>query len=119
MSSILNKNYRVSPGQHGTSVIEETGRCHASERADIEADICRRYQLIPYPNAAGVVLKALDGSNPQIQQIRPTTFSGDKFKCVKVEGYCNPFAPEQTGGTHNGKAILAYYIRWQQVGDIA
>lgn len=117
--TIISTNYRVSPGPHGTFVIEQTGRCTETERSSIEADVCRRYQLIPFPNASGVVLKSLDGTNPQVEDIRPSTFSGDRFSCVKVEAYCNPMAPKQTAGTYNGRYILAYYIRWQQVGDVA
>lgn len=117
--AIVSYNMRLSPGSFGTTVIEETGRCTASERTAIEAEVTRRFQLVPYPNANGVVLKSLDGTNPVVQDVRPETFRGDKFRCVKVEAYCNPLAPEQEGGDYNGHAILSYYIRWQQVGDVA
>ena len=117
--TILNENYRVSPGQYGLKVIEQTGRCTANERADIEANCTRRYTLVPLPNAAGALFKSLDGTTPKIFDGRPITFEGAKYVVVKVEGYCNPFAPVQEGGTYDGNAILSYYIRWQEVGDVA
>ena len=117
--TILNENYRVSPGQYGLRIVEISGRCTASERADIEANCTRRYTLVPLPNAAGAVFKSFDGTTPKVVEIRPSTFSGTRFTCVKVEGVCNPFAPSQEGGTYRGHAILGFLKRYQEVGDVA
>ena len=117
--SILNTNYRVSIGQYGLRVIEVTGRCTRIERSDVEADCCRRFDLVPLPNSNGAILKSLDGSTPRMVRIRPDTFSGDQYKCVKIEGLVNPMAPAQSGGSHTGQIILSYYIKYQEVGAIA
>lgn len=118
--SKFSARYHVSRDGNGLAVIEETGRCYPSDRASIEANVTWRYQMITLPQAAGAVLKALDGTAPRVQSVTPTTFtSGGSFRCVKVAAWCTPFAPVQTGGDHSGQAILSYVIRYQQVGGVA
>lgn len=117
--TVLNENYRVSQGQYGLRVIEITGRCTAAERTNIEKNCTRRFGLVALPNAAGAIFKSLDGTTPKVVEIRPSTFSGKYITCVKTEGYVNPFAPIQEGGTYTGKAILYFYKRYQEVGDVA
>jgi hypothetical protein len=117
--TILNANYRISIGQFGLRVIEITGRCTASERSSIEGGCTARFQLEPLPNMAGAVLKSLDGTTPTICSITPPTFSGGTIQCVKIEGFINPFAPAQEGGTYVGQTILSFVERYQEVGSVA
>ncbi len=116
--TILNENYQVMTDAHGLYVIELRGRCTHEERSGIEANCTRRYRMIPLPNAAGAVLKALDGTVPAIVEVSPPTLNGT-YNCVKVDGRCNPLAPTQDGGPYDGKTILAFYVRYQQVGGTA
>lgn len=116
--TILNSNYQIESGEYGSAIITITGRCTADEITAIEADCCRDYKLIKIPNASGVIFKALDGSNPSTTTITPSTF-GKSYTCVKVDGRCNPLAPVQTGGTYNGKAVLRFMKRYQEVASLA
>lgn len=115
--TILNENYSIEPGEHGTVRIAITGRCTADEALDIETDCCRRYELVPVPASRAVIFKALDGTTPEQVQITPPTV-GRTYNCVKVEGYVNPLAPVQTGGSYSGNAILRFYMLYQQVGAL-
>lgn len=117
--SIIDRKYSVTPGAHGLFQIEVTGRCTADERAAIEAGCTRRFELIPLPQMAGAVLKSLDGTNPIIVEVTPSTLTGSKYNCVKIEGVCNPFAYRQADGPYVGKTILRYLIRYQQVGGVS
>jgi hypothetical protein len=117
--SVINSNYQVSVGQFGLRVIEVTGRCTREERAAIEANVTRRYDLVPLPNSGGAILKTLDGSTPRVVEILPDTFKGQRFRCVKVSGVVNPMAPEQHGGSYSGRTILRFAMRYQEVGGVA
>lgn len=113
----LNKNYSIEPGEHGTIRITITGRCTPDEVADIEADCCRRYELVPVPRSTSVIFKSLDGVSPSAVSITPATI-GKSYTCVKVDGYVNPFAPVQPAGTHIGQAILRFTEVYQQIGNV-
>ena len=115
----INQNYEQSRDEHGLAIIEETGRCLGTDAADIEADCTRKYQMTPLPNASGAILKSMDGTQPRIIEVEPPTLTNRRYRCVKVDAYTNPLAPEQTAGTYSGSTILQYYIRWQEVGDVA
>jgi len=117
--AILNTNYAVIEDEHGLMVIEATGRCTADERAGIEADCTRRFKMVPLPNAAGAILKAMDGTGAKIVEIEPDTLTGARYRCVKVRGSCNPMAYTQPAGAHAGKTILTFYLRYQQVSGVA
>lgn len=106
---------RISTGEHGLAVIEETGLCENGDRAGIESGCTRRYIMEPIPQAQGAVLKPLDGTSATVYEVTPLTISRT-YSCVKVDARCNPFAALQPGGDFNGKYVLAYYIKWQQVG---
>ena len=109
----------MSRDQFGLAIIEETGRCFASDREDIEQGCCWRYQLVSLPQVAGAVLKALDGTRPSTVEILPSTFEGAPYVCVKVGAWVNPFAPVQEGGYADGNSVLHYTIRYQEVGSVA
>lgn len=120
--TILNRNYRIESGEHGAAVITITGRCTADELTAIEAGCCRRYSLVPIPNSSGVVFKALDGSNPALVNITPSTAGSTiakTFTCVKVDARCNPMTAIQTAGPNSGKAILSFMQRYQEVDSVA
>lgn len=117
--SIFSKQFRVSKGEYGSFVIEETGRATSDERAALELGVCGRYELVAIPNAAGVILKSLDGTCPGITTLTiPGT--GGVYTCVKVSAVVNPMAPSQpaTHPAYPGKIIIRYTIVYQQVGGI-
>jgi len=116
--AIRQKNYEIREGAHGTRIVTMRGECTPDEREGMEQNVCRRYRLITIPNAAGVILKALDGSNPKPESVTPTT-TGHTFTAVKIAATVNPFAPTQTGGTYSGNAVLSYEVTYQEVGNIA
>jgi hypothetical protein len=109
--------YRKEPSEHGTWVLEETGWCLDSDAAGIEAGCTKRYKLVAIPNAAGAVMKVLDGTNPALVAVRPTTYALT-YLCVKVLGQVEPLAPSHSGGLANDHAVLSYRIRYQQVGGV-
>jgi hypothetical protein len=109
------KQYRKEPGEYGSYVIEETGLCLGGDVQAVETGILTRFKLIPIPNAKGAVLKVLDGSNPTIIQVKPSTYD-KSYQCVKVAGYVNPFAAAQPGGLFQGKTVLIFTIKYQTVG---
>lgn len=113
----IESNYSLAPGEHDSFVITETGRCDGSAEtvAAIMEGCCRRYVLEPLPQARGVVLKPLDGTQPQVVSVRPPTI-GRTFRCVKVQGFVTPYAPRQDGGLYSGKTVLAFTRVWQSVG---
>ncbi len=113
--TILNKNYQIEPAEHGTVRITITGRCTPDEVTSIEGNCCRRFEIVPVPRSNSVVFKALDGTTPVQQSITPPTI-GRTYTCVKTEGYCNPFAPQQTGGAQIGQAILRFFEQYQSIG---
>lgn len=117
--SELNRNYRVEAGAYGLKMIEVTGRCTETERTRIEGNCTHRYELVPLPNASGAILKSLDGTTPRVVDVRPETFMGRPYQCVKIEGVCTPLAPEQDGGRWTGHAILSFLMRYQEVGGVA
>jgi hypothetical protein len=109
--------YRKSIGEYGMYVIEETGLCLQVDCAGIEAGTVSRYQMVPIPASRGAIMKVLDGSVPGVVMVRPSTYALE-YACVKVLGQVDPFAPAQDGGPLAGQTVLAYSIRWQQVGGI-
>lgn len=111
------KQFRKSPGEHGTFVIEESGLCTPDEAADIEGGCTRRFALTALPQARGAIMKVLDGTTPSTVNVRALTYDIN-YRCVKVHGQVDPFAPEQEFGTYIGEAILSYVIRYQQVGGV-
>ena len=117
--AILESKYRVSYDQYGMRVIEVTGRCTSNEDSGIRRGCTRKYRMVEIPNSVGAILKPMDGTKPRVENVTPPTI-GSRVKCVKVEGYTNPFAPIQPGGSsYSGYAILTYYIRYQEVTDVA
>ena len=113
---ILNSNWAIRAGQYGLKVIEVEGRCTPDNAANIERDCTHRYVLEPIPNASGAVLKSLDGTNPKVVNVKPST-TNTSYQCVKVEGIVNPFAPSQDGDhPQSGDPILRFHMRYQQVG---
>lgn len=117
--SFLNKNYNLAPDQFGLTVITETGRCTADEKSAIESNVTRRHEMVPIPNASGAIMKSLDGGTPLIVSVTPATMTNKEYRCVKIEGVCNPMAPVQTGGTHSGSAICRYRKVFQEVGGLS
>lgn len=119
--SVLEQKWIVDlDPQTGLFVFVVTGRCTSDERADIEANVTRRYEMVTLPNAGGAVLKSLDGSTPFLVEVEPPTMGGAVYTCVKVEGACTPFAPAQpVGSPYAGKTILSYRMRYLQVGGVA
>jgi hypothetical protein len=106
-------------GPHGSRIITVTGRC-SGDSATVNAileNVVTRYQLEPIPQARGVILKALDGSDPEIYEITPSTI-GKTWNCVKIAANVTPMAPTQTGGVFNGKSVLVFEQVYQQVGVI-
>jgi hypothetical protein len=99
----------------GSFVIEETGLCLRGDVAAIESGIVTRFKLIPLPNAAGFIIKILDGTNPAVTVVRPSTYDA-AYKCIKTSAMANPFAAAQDGGPLEGKTVLIYAILWQSVG---
>jgi len=116
--SIIDEKYVIEPGMHGTVIITKTGRCTHDEAADIEADCTRRFELVVFPQADGVVLKSMDGSTPSVVDVTPPTV-GVTYRCVKVEGRVTHFAYTQPAGPYTGKKILKYIIKYQQVGAVS
>ena len=115
----LNKNYKCQRGEYGLLIITETGRCTEDEQSTIEANAVRDFVLEPLPNASGAILKSLDGTQPTVSYIQPSTMNKKIYKCVKIEGIVNPFANTQASGPHSGKAIHAYSIVYQEVGGVS
>lgn len=112
------QQYRMTEGQYGLMVIQETGLCLAADAPAIESGCTRRFELVPVPNASGAVLKSLDGTAPQMTMIKPDT-TAQTYRCVKAGGVCNPYAPVQTDGPLKGQAVLIYQVTWQQVGGVS
>lgn len=111
------QQFRKSQGEHGTFVLEESGLCTPDEAYGIEGGCTKRFALTALPQACGAVLKVLDGTTPTIVAITPLTY-GNVYRCIKVHGQVEPFAPAQEFGTYINKAILSYVIRYQQVGGV-
>ena len=107
--------YRKETGEYGSYILEETGLCLSADVAAIETGILTRFKLIPLPNAKGAVLKVLDGSNPAVVSIKPSTYDRT-YSCVKIQGFVNPFAAAQDGGPLQGKTVMIYTVRYQTVG---
>jgi hypothetical protein len=116
--SILNSNYRIETGDFGLAVITRTGRCTPDEVTGIEANVIRRWDLVPIPHQRGAVLRVLDGTTVVYYTVTPPTVA-KSYTCVKVSGRCNPFAAAQPGGTYSGLAILSFEERYQEVGAVA
>jgi hypothetical protein len=115
----ISQNYSVETGEHGLMVITIVGRATADLAAAIEAGVCRRYRLVPYPAATGAVLKVLDGSSAVAQTVTVPNTSRS-YTCVKVRGEANPLAPTQAAGMpYAGQAIVRFVLRYQQVGRLA
>lgn len=109
--------YRKSIAEYGLYIIEETGLCLQADCAGIEGGTVSRYQMVPIPASRGAIMKVLDGSIPMVVRVRPSTYPLE-YPCVKVLGQVDPFAPAQDGGPLSGQTVLAYTIRWQQVGGV-
>ena len=115
--AIISTNYRVSQGEHGLLVIEASGRATSDERAALEANVLTRYQLVPYPAAAGAVCKVLDGS--QARRYRIVLPTGASVTCVKVGAEVNPMAPAQAADMpYAAKKIVRFSCRYQQIGRV-
>jgi hypothetical protein len=123
----LEKKYHLETDQYGLALITITGRCTEDERDGIEEDCTRRYKMETMPNAAGAILKSLDGTNPQVVTITPSTWAtviswgaaGPAYQCVKVDGRCNPHAYQQAAGPFAGHTILTFLLKYQEVGGVA
>jgi len=116
--AILDESYEVAVDSLGLALIEVTGRCTEDEAADIEGDCTKRYEMVALPNASGAILKSLDGTVPQLVEVEHP-LSGRSYNCVKVLGIANSFAPAQVGGPYDGNKILAFMIRYQEVGGVS
>jgi len=117
--SRLNENYKLSTDEYGLAIIEITGRCTSGEASTIEGNCTRRYKMVPMPNASGAVLKSMDGSVPIVVTVTPSTMPGRNYRCVKVDGRVNPFAPQQEGGEASGSTVLFFMEKYQEVGGVA
>lgn len=115
----LGEKYKVSRGQYGLAVIEYIGLCTDDEATDLLADCTRQFELVGIPNAAGAILKAMDGTQPRVVDIAPTTTPGQKFRCVKIDAIVNPYTYLQSSGPWAGYYINSFLIVYQQVGDVA
>ena len=116
----LEQKYHLSTDtSNGLAVIEVTGRCTQDEVPGVEAGCTRRYTLVTLPNASGAVLKSLDGTQPAIYMVTPSTMPTRTYQCVKVDGRCNPHAYKQKDGPFAGYMIVSYYIKYQEVGGIS
>ena len=115
----IEKKYRVEQGEFGSYRITQFGRCSGDQNTikQIEEKCTRVFTLIQIPNSKGVVFKSLDGTEPVIIEVEPTTMGGRKYRCVKIYGRCTPFAPVQEYGEYAGVAVMQYEIVYQQVGD--
>jgi len=111
------KHFEKSPGEFGLLVITETGWCKPQDAGEIEGNCTKRYKLVALPNAAGAIMKVLDGTNALMSIVAPLT-DDQSYTCVKVHGEVQPLAPEQNGGWANGSAALEYKIVYQQVGGV-
>jgi hypothetical protein len=54
-----------------------------------------------------------------IVMVTPSTMPTRSYRCVKVDGRCNPHAYQQAAGPYAGYMILTFMIRYQEVGGIA
>jgi hypothetical protein len=115
--SFFARQFRKSPGEYGTFVIEESGLCTADESVRLEAGCTKRFTLEPLPQARGAIMKVLDGTTPYVVGVQPLTYT-NVYRCVKIHAQVDPFAPAQEFGPYSGKAILAYTIRYQEVGGV-
>lgn len=120
MNMYIERSYRTDQGEFGTKRIIQFGRCDGSQEtiAAVENGVTTSYELIQWPNARGVTLKALDGIVPSVVEIAPPTMSGRKYSCVKIGAKVTPFAALQPGGVFEGSTVLEYEIIWQQVGAV-
>lgn len=115
--AIISRNYRVTQGDHGLLLIEASGRATSDERAEIEADVVTRYQLVPYPAARGAMLKVLDGSSAR--QFTVALPTGRNVTCIKIAGEVNPMAYTQGSSMpYAGKRIVYWMARYQQIGRV-
>lgn len=117
--SALEAKYKISTDQYGLAIIEVTGRCTEQDTTSMLANVCHRYEMVPISGTSGAILKALDGVRPTLVTVTPPTLGGKSYQCVKVDATVNPFAPKQVGGTWNGRYILQYYVKYQQVGGVS
>jgi len=117
--AILEEKFSIRTDSNGLAVIDITGRCTEDEKADIEAGATRRYEMIQVPNTAGAVLKPLDGTKGSLIDVEPPNMTPASFRCVKVDGRANSYAPTQVGGTHDGRRILLYVKTYQEVGGVS
>jgi hypothetical protein len=117
---MIEVSYRIEAGEFGTVRLVQYGRCDGDDTTveTVEKGCTRVYELIQWPNAAGITLKALDGTTPAVVDIKPPTI-GRTYKCVKISGRVNPLAPVQEGGSFQGKTVLEYEVVWQQVGALS
>lgn len=113
------KQFRKGPGEYGTTIIEESGLCLDSDAPAVEAGCTKRYRMVPYPNAAGAVMKVLDGTNPAIVAVVPPNPGTITHWCVKVSGIVEPYAAAHEGGLSDNHHIVLYTIRYQEVGSVA
>jgi hypothetical protein len=116
------QHFEKAAGEHGLFTITETGICLPMDAPGIEEGCTKRYKLVALPNAAGGVMKVLDGTAGTIVSVTMLT-DFQTYKCVKVHGETQPLAPPQNlagaaPSWSGGQAVLTYRIVYQQVGDV-
>ena len=79
----------------------------------------RRYALVALPETAGAIIKSLDGTVPVITVLLPSAENGVTYTCVKVEGWVQQLTYKQTAGPYEGYEIFRYWMRYQEVGEVA
>jgi hypothetical protein len=118
--SYLELKYHIETDtSNGLAIVMVTGRCTQDEVHVVEGNCTRRYSMVTLPNASGAVLKSLDGTLPMIVMVTPSTMPTRSYRCVKVDGRCNPHAYQQAAGPYAGYMILTFMIRYQEVGGVA
>lgn len=113
----FSRHFQKTRGEAGSFVIQESGLCLPGDAAAIEANCTKRYRLVVLPNADGVILKALDGTDPSVVTVAPLT-DGQSYQCVKVHGETQPYAPPDAGAWCGSDGVLAYVETYQQVGGV-
>lgn len=112
---VINWNFEIRDGPYGLKIIVARGRCTAETQAILSRNVVTKYKIVSIPGTAGGVLKALDGSKPVVERIKPTTMN-KIYSCVKVGALFNPFAPTQSGGTASGLTVLQFELTYHEVG---
>lgn len=114
----FSQHFEKADGEHGLKVITESGLCLPGDVAAIEAGCTRRYRMVALPNAAGAIMKILDGTPGSVVAISPLT-DGQTYQCVKIAGEAQPYAPPDAACPYGTSGVLAYRIVYQEVGGIS